>query len=654
MIEFCMKEKKHKKKSAHLPAADTLASRQAKLEHIAVELKQELFGIDDIIDQVIHAIRAWYVWPEVITRPVIVSLWGLTGTGKTQLVRSLAQKIGFYDRFVEVQMDGFSNGTRYGHNTISSILGDSNLYEGEPGVLLLDEFQRYRTIDAEKKDVKVQRYQDVWTLLSDGKLSPKLSFLQTLEYKLADISYDQDNESNTEKKRNRKKTFKLDAWDARDLKSVLKLKEPLLDIMRWSVDEVRLRIDALRQSETQWETDYSKLLIFITGNLDEMYNELAKRVEDCDTDADVFHHMTRKLSVIDVKKALSKRFRPEQIARLGNGHIVYPSLSRGAYEKLIVRTCSQYIDEVQDSANMQFVLSDAVLDEIYLNGVFPAQGTRPVFSTIHNILSNTLVNAALWALETGATQPKKQGKSSNSAATTIIKIDLDATRTHFVLRHQRKTHHLPARFEINSLRKNNSDDFKALLAVHEAAHGLVYGVLMQCPPQEIRINVASFQGGYNSYVPHKADSKRMCLDDICVSLAGRVAESWVFGEDAITTGAYEDYKKATQSAAQYIRQFGFGDRLSHTDVCTEMNEHVNTDVEPTNQQIETLLQTQYARAQSILKKHKKPFKKLVSYLLTHGSLPPEAFIRIVSVKHSKPLEDAIEPYAQAWQRFQRI
>lgn len=639
-----MKVKKHKKKATSIPAADELTIRQAQLQNIAAELKQELFGIDDIIDKVIHAIAAWYVWPDVITRPVIVPLWGLTGTGKTQLVRSLAQKMGFYNRFVEVQMDGFSNGTRYGHNTISSILADSNLHEGEPGVLLLDEFQRYRTIDAEQKDIKVQRYQDVWTLLSDGKLSPKLSFLQTLEYKLADISYDQDNESNTEKKRKRKKEFKLDAWDARDLKTALKLKEPLLEIMRWSIDEVRGRIDALRQSEIQWQTDYSKLLIFITGNLDEMYQNLAKRVEDCDTDADIFHHMTRKLSVIDVKKALSRRFRPEQIARLGNGHIVYPSLGKDAYQKLIVRTCNHYIEEVQNSANMQFVLSDAVLDEIYLNGVFPAQGTRPVFSTIHNILSSTLVNAALWAI---------QNTTRKSAKTPVITIDLDAQRKNFVLRHQRSTHHLPAHFEINSLRKNNSTDFKALLAVHEAAHGLVYGVLMQCPPQEIRINVASFQGGYNSYLPQKANSKRMCLDDICVSLAGRVAESWVFGEDAITTGAYEDYKIATQSAAQYIRHLGFGARLSHTDVCTDTNENINTDVAPTNQQIETILQAQYTRAHSILKKHKNAFKKLVTHLLAHGAVSPEEFTHIVSVKHKQPLEDAIEPYAAAWQRFKR-
>ena len=90
------------------PLNQSLAERQAQLAAIAAELKTELFGTDEVIDRVIESVRAWYVLPEIITRPVIVCLWGLTGTGKTQLTLALTHKLGFYDRFVEVQMDGFS------------------------------------------------------------------------------------------------------------------------------------------------------------------------------------------------------------------------------------------------------------------------------------------------------------------------------------------------------------------------------------------------------------------------------------------------------------------------------------------------------------------------------------------------------------------
>ena len=143
---------------------EQIAVRSARLELLATELKAELFGIDAVIDRVIESLRAWYVMPSLITRPVIVCLWGLTGTGKTQLTRLIAQKLGFYDRFVEVQMDGFSNTTGHRSSTISGMLAESSVVEGHPAILVLDEFQRYRTRDADGEDVKVERYQDVWTL----------------------------------------------------------------------------------------------------------------------------------------------------------------------------------------------------------------------------------------------------------------------------------------------------------------------------------------------------------------------------------------------------------------------------------------------------------------------------------------------------------
>ena len=67
-----------------------IAERSARLAQVATELKAELFGIDAVIDRVIDSLRAWYVLPEIINRPVIICLWGLTGTGKTQLTRLIA------------------------------------------------------------------------------------------------------------------------------------------------------------------------------------------------------------------------------------------------------------------------------------------------------------------------------------------------------------------------------------------------------------------------------------------------------------------------------------------------------------------------------------------------------------------------------------
>ena len=644
------------------PLNDHLAERQAQLATIAAELKQELFGIDDVIDRVIDAVRAWYVMPQLIARPVIVCLWGLTGTGKTQLTRLLVQKLGFYDRYVEVQMDGFSNGAGwYTPDSISGMLGESGIDEGEPGVLLLDEFQRYRTIDNRRQDIKVARYQDVWALLSDGRLSPALSFLRDLEYRTASAQFelderqsDADDTDSTPapsadaataapapaKPRPRK--FKLGAWEARELQRALKLNVPLTELMAWSPEQVQEQVEAFRADAARWQTDYSKLLIIVTGNLDEMYEDLAERVEDCDTDADVFHAMSQRLSVIDVKKALGTRFRPEQVARLGNQHVIYPSLSRSAYQRLIARTCAQYVDEVAVRSGLRIDVAQPVLDEIYANGVFPAQGTRPVFSTVHGVLGGSLVRAALWAIERGAPPGA------------VLPLTLGDDRKHLCVRWGDAEQRLPVVFELEGLRERASLDFRTLLAVHEAGHGLVYAVLMGTAPQEVRINVASFNGGYASYAPQKAWSRRMLRDVICVSLAGRAAEALVFGPDATTTGAEADRKQATANAMAYVRHHGFGSRVSRTDVTVEKDDDLNTDVGPTNAEAEALMSAEAERATTLLRTHGDAFRALVQQLLATGTVPAAEFAKVTGIAVAAAAPHAPsgpEPWHARWSAF---
>ncbi|MES2946995.1 MAG: AAA family ATPase [Pseudomonadota bacterium] len=609
-----------------------IAERSARLADVAAELKTELFGIDTVIDRVIESLRAWYVLPEIIKRPVIICLWGLTGTGKTQLTRLIAQKLGFYDRFVEVQMDGFSNSTGYKPSTISGMLSESGVVEGAPGILVLDEFQRYRTLDKKGDDVKVERYQDVWTLLSDGRLAPALSFMSDMEYSLGNAQYDQEREKNDDKETTSKYKLHLSPYEARDLKQALKLQEPLLEIMRWTSEQIQARMQTFQASPEAWETDYSKLLIFVAGNLDEMYRQTAARVEDCDTDADIFHALTQKLSLIDVKKALGKRFKPEQIARLGNNHVIYASFNRATYQRLIANMCEGYVRDLAESSQLRFSIDPALQDEIYANAVFPAQGTRPLFSSIHAIVSAPLVNATLWAIENGATPGDD------------LRLVLGADKRHLLAQFGPHSKAYPVTFELNRLKQRANPDFRALLAVHEAGHGLLYAVLFGHAPQEIKINVASFDGGYNSYTSLRSESRRNLLDAICVSLGGRAAEAQVFGDEACTTGAEHDLKQATADAAQFVRHLGFAGRLSRTDVTHEMEDDVNTDVAPTNAAIEEVLQAQYARATRLLQEHNAVFLRITQALAEHGEVSKQELAQWLGLTVAAE-PSVLEPYA---------
>jgi Peptidase family M41 len=286
---------------------------------------------------------------------------------------------------------------------------------------------------------------------------------------------------------------------------------------------------------------------------------------------------------------------------------------------LIRNTCATYVDEVQTSSGLRFKLDESVYAGIYANAVFPAQGTRPLFSSIHAILSAPLVNATLWAVEQGVMHSQ------------TLHIVLDADTQSLLVSLGERSVAYPVPLDLNRLKQRASADFRALLAVHEAGHGLAYGLLFGHAPQEVKINVASFEGGYNSYVRMKTVSQQNCLDRICVSLAGRAAEVLVFGETASTTGSESDFKNATAIAARYVRSYGFGSRLSRTDVTHDMNEDVNTDVQPTNDEIEALLTQAYARTQALLHKHVTLLMSIVNELLANGQIAQEKMATLLGV-----------------------
>lgn len=216
-------------------------------------------------------------------------------------------------------------------------------------------------------------------------------------------------------------------------------------------------------------------------------------------------------------------------------------------EQLIEQGSARYARETEGRCGLRFELDASVHEQIYANAVFPAQGTRPLFSSLHAILGAGLAKAALWALEQGA----EAGESVKLAA------DGRCLAAHWRDRSQA----VSAPFEINRLRQRSSPGFRALLAVHEAGHGLVHALLFGRAPKEIKIHVASFDGGYNTYTSRKVWSRRNLLDAICTSLAGRAAELLVFGPEMTSSGAESDLRKATETAARMLRHQGHGARI---------------------------------------------------------------------------------------------
>ena len=81
---------------------ERIEKRTKELEIVKTKLKEKFIGIDNVIDKVINNISLWYLTPEFQFRPLIISLWGITGVGKTDLVRTLVKYLNFTDKFIEI------------------------------------------------------------------------------------------------------------------------------------------------------------------------------------------------------------------------------------------------------------------------------------------------------------------------------------------------------------------------------------------------------------------------------------------------------------------------------------------------------------------------------------------------------------------------
>src|SRR4051812_3025906 len=112
---------------------EQISQRQKILAKSAETLKLHFVGLDHVIDKIVGSIEAWYCMPELMTRPTIVCLWGLTGIGKTDLVRRLVKSLDYTDSFVEVQLTNKGSSTNTWASTIQTLLSGSNVCAEEPG-----------------------------------------------------------------------------------------------------------------------------------------------------------------------------------------------------------------------------------------------------------------------------------------------------------------------------------------------------------------------------------------------------------------------------------------------------------------------------------------------------------------------------------------
>ncbi len=585
--------------------------RQRTLDRARRQLKHDFVGIDGIIDELCDYVRIWYLMPELLTRPVIVNLWGMTGVGKTDLVRKLVRYLEFQDRFCEVELGGDSYAP-----TVAAMLANGGIDDGQPAIVLFDEIQRFatRNPDGSDKD-NGGRFADFWELLSDGRLArrDRSTLKWMLKDRVAQIQYDRGfRQRNPAGDAVDPLDQEIGIWDANQIIALTGIDADPATVATWTLDRMERELERLRISRTPYEPiDHSRTLCIISGNLDEAF-AMAGQASEADVDADIFAAYTAKITVVDVKNALLRRFRPEQVARFGNIHLIYRSLRRRDFEELIGRELDRVSERVERLFGVSVTIDPSIGHLVYRNGVFPVQGVRPVFSTVIDIVEANLTRLVFDALIKGHTH---------------LDLSYDGDRSQMVARIGGSTQRHPFVGRIDSIRESNRDDVVANVAVHEAGHAVAYSVLFGVTPLQLTARVASsYAAGFT--FPHQIHETRDSLvNKVKVLLAGGLAEDLVFEEGNASIGRGHDREAATFTVIELVRRYGFDAEFQAT---YTLDGPATMDRSVTDPDIEKMMARLVADTRQLLRDHQKALVDLAGSVRRAGAMDGAAIAAVLT------------------------
>jgi cell division protease FtsH len=223
-----------------------------------------------------------------------------------------------------------------------------------------------------------------------------------------------------------------------------------------------------------------------------------------------------------------------------------------------------------------------------------------------------------------------------------------------------------------------------IVAFHEAGHTVIGLVLDEAEMvHKVTIVPRGQAGGYAVMLPKEDryfQTKPELLDKIVGLLGGRVAEEIVFGE--VSTGAHNDFQRATGIARRMVTEFGMSDKLGPLQFGQSQGGQVFLGRDFHNEQnysdaiayeidleIQRIIKESYERARKLLTENRDKLNLIANTLLEvetldaeqikhlseHGRLPDRAVAAIesaddvkvnISIKKDDPAESGEIPEAR--------
>lgn len=650
---------------------DYFLEKLSLLERAKLVLKSEFIGIDSIIDEVISNVSAWFCFPDLQEKPIVINLWGLTGVGKTSLINRLVELIDFKNHYYRFDL-GEKEGN-YSFRSSIEYLGKSD--EEKPAIIVFDEFQHSRTINQESIEIENDKNRMVWEIIDSGKITfiewrrgmysysefvskfnafvrngleiengLIINLKKEYNHEMGNYNFDNKKNNKTNVIPDTQVDFILNIMkDHYDIRLESELEE---FIKTKSVTELELFFDQLLNLGQRPITKFlTKSLIFVLGNLDEAYNMSGNL--NADIDADVFHEMSKEINVPQIKKALKSRFRSEQIARLGNIHIIYPALSSKNYQDIISLELNKFKKSVESQLALNICFSTSVNDLIYKEGVYPTQGVRPIFTTLYQLIKCKIGDIYSEVIINKLEIDFIQFEIKNN--TLIINYCNNDKREY------QKAFNLS--LILSDLRKNTKDDMQAICAVHESGHAILNVALMNTLPEMIFSVTADSDSNGFVYTKYNWDyiAKNELIPRVAVMLGGLVAEEIVFGEENITLGSSGDIEKATNFLMKNYMTSGMGDvPIKYTQNVMESGYLSHEEV---HDKVKGIIIKAKELALFTLKNELKLLLELSDYLSDENCISQNDFVQLIdkyaSKKYSFNSKESVQFYRNKLKELQK-
>ncbi|HZY81887.1 MAG TPA: hypothetical protein VFE50_20325 [Cyclobacteriaceae bacterium] len=636
---------------------DVLA-KKALMAEIALQLKKQFIGLSELIDGVMSLVTAWYIFPQAQLRPLAINLWGLTGSGKTALVKQIVELLDHKKFYAHFDMGEFESESAKWIKR--SFIDDLSHFNGEQAIICLDEFQFARSI-RNGEEVTNDKLRTVWELLDSGKIfytsdpdqyyvrrvEKCITALQTLRNCGGEISngevvagqelflklfescfLDRDDRNDEPMSVNYLKSADfidgLLVLDDSTTPRALVIKQ----VCSFDLDGLIGYVsDLVKRAVTPRELDLRKSVIFILGNLDEAYRMSSNLNPDLNPDD--FHEATKKITIPNIKNALATRFRSEQIARLGNNHFLYRAFSTAQFRELIRRDLERLSKFAAEQFQLTLVFENSVHDVVFAEGVIPSQGTRPVFTTINNLIQSRMGTVAMHAH--AATTPVSVVRWSHRENEFLFELRSEGGVVVSVVSEE-------VHLQLESQRRPVDPHLQAHTAVHEAGHGILAALLLRIVPSVIISRSASHdaEGFCRVRYPEGPLTRETLRKSIVITLGGLAAEKIVFGDDNSCSGVSSDIEHASTLANDAIRRYAMGiDPIRLAVVRAYANEDFFVDSSKYEEESVKLIRECMMVAGMILERNKLLLLEMSEYL-THNSKMEmnaiEEFVRKYSVE----------------------